>query len=168
MIAAIPRTASSVVLRLRASVGGAKRGSSQSGTTTRPSVPPARTVTRQRMLAVAAARRSLTSTSSFERNRARESSGAERYRVSLPRGDCDTPPATWKGRSLAIGAARLRSGYLPTDAIYRLGVDGVDGVGVLLGLELPPGVLPVSGVVEVGGDADGGMRSRFGLSLTPP
>ena len=65
--------------------------------------------------------------------------------------------------------ARLRSGYLTTDAIYRL---GVDGVGVLLGLELPPGippgVLPVSGVVEVGGDADGGMRSRFGLSLTPP
>ena len=121
------------------------------------------------MLAVAAARRSLTSTSSFERNRARESSGAERYRVSLPRGDCDTAPATWKGRSLAVGAARLRSGYLPTRAIYRL---GVDGVGVLLGLELPPGippgVLPVSGVVEVGGDADGGMRSRFGLSLTPP
>ncbi|HZO38962.1 MAG TPA: hypothetical protein VFE97_07055 [Methylomirabilota bacterium] len=43
---------------------------------------------------------------------------------------------------------------------------------MLLGLELPPGippgVLPVSGVVEVGGDADGGMRSRFGLSLTPP
>ena len=55
--------------------------------------------------------------------------------------------------------------------IYRL---GVDGVGVLLGLELPPGpgippgALPVSGMVEVGGDADGGMRSRFGLSLTPP
>ena len=54
-------------------------------------------------------------------------------------------------------------------AIYRL---GVDGVGVLLGPELPPGMppgaLPVSGVVEVGGDADGGTRSRFGLSLTPP
>ena len=58
----------------------------------------------------------------------------------------------------------VRATYRP-DAIYRL---GVDGVGVLLGLELPPGVLPVSGVVEVGGDADGGMRSRFGLSLTPP
>lgn len=83
-------------------------------------------------------------------------------------GDCDTPPARWKGRSLAAGAARLRSGYLPT-AIYRL---GVDGVGVLLGPELPPGIppgaLPVSGMVEVGGDADGGTRSRFGLSLTPP
>jgi len=38
-------------------------------------------------------------------------------------------------------------------AIYRPGVEGV-----VLGLELPPGipgVLPVSGVVLVGGDADG-------------
>jgi hypothetical protein len=60
-------------------------------------------------------------------------------------------------------------GLLTGQAIYRL---GVDGVGVLLGLELPPGIppgaLPVSGMVEVGGDADGGTRSRFGLSLTPP
>jgi hypothetical protein len=112
---------------------------------------------------VAAARRSLTSTSSFERDRARESGGAELYRVPYVEPIVTHPPRPGKRVSQGRGGG-LESGF------YRFGIEGVLFGASLPGAGLPLGELPivppVSGVV-VGGDADG-ARSRFGLSPTRP